>query len=175
MRAELRRFAIGLLLTLASLGLSGGPGRAACSDWLRQVALPKFGCSPQAIEDICAGRRPVPTNGTCETPVQPRIDTTGPPYQQFQSLAAASGINLLLHPSYTQQYFETRARLYCGLLAAGEIVKLTTEITFPPATSLTETTADRSRLEVAIMRTGTSAYCPQFTNLEHQWEATNVR
>jgi hypothetical protein len=175
MRAELRHFAIGCLIAAAPLTLCGGPAMAACSDWLRQVALPKYGCSPQAIEDICAGRRPVPTNGTCETPAQPSIDTSGPPYQQFRSLAGASGINLQLHPSYTPQYFENRARLYCGQFAAGDIVKLTTEITFPPATNFTETTADRSRLEVAIMRVGTAAYCPQFTNLEHQWEATNIR
>jgi hypothetical protein len=175
MRAVLRPFAIGLVLTLTSLALSGGPVAAECSDWLRQVALPSFGCSPQAIEDICAGKRPVPTNGTCENTAQPSIGTTGTPYQQFQSLAAASGINLQLHPTYTERYFETRARLYCELLAAGEMVKLTTEITFPPVVNFTETAADRSRLEVAIMRVGTSAYCQQLTNLERQREATNVR
>ncbi|MGA2843058.1 MAG: hypothetical protein ABSG18_23475 [Steroidobacteraceae bacterium] len=174
MRPDIRRFAIGFFLTLL-LAVSGQPAAAACSDWLREVALPKYGCSPQAIEDICAGRRPVPTNGTCETPAQPIIDTAGPPYQQFQSLVAASGISLQLHPTYTQQYFEKRAQLYCGLLGANEIVKLTTEITFPPVVNFTETTADRSRLEVAIMRVGTASYCPQSANLERQWEATNIR
>ncbi len=74
MRSEIRPIAIGFVLTLMSLAVSGNPASAACSDWLRQVALPKYGCSPQAIEDICAGRRPVPTNGTCDNPAQPSIN-----------------------------------------------------------------------------------------------------
>jgi hypothetical protein len=151
------------------------PALAECSDWLRQVALPKFGCTPQAIEDICSGRRPVPTNGTCETPAAPGIDSSGPPYQQFISLATASGIRMDVHPSYTQQYFENRARLFCTLLGNGDMVKLSTEISFPPVINYTETTKDRSRLEVAILRVGTSSYCPQQINRERQWEATNVR
>lgn len=161
---------------LAAIALTPNlPASAQCSDWLRQVALPKFGCSAQDIADICAGRRPVPTNGTCENVQRPVIDTSGPPYRQFVSLARASGMRLELHPTYTPAYFERRARLYCALLDAGEMVKLSSEISFPPVVNMTETTADRSRLEVAILRIGTAAYCPRRINEERQWEAANVR
>jgi hypothetical protein len=168
------RNAFACLLGLIVLAHSK-PALAQCSDWLRQVALPKFGCTPQAIEDICSGKRPVPTNGTCEPPASSTIDASGPPYQQFISLATASGIMLDSHPTYTQQYFEKRAQLFCALLDGGEMVKLSTEITFPPTVNLTETTKDRSRLEVAILRVGTSSYCPQRIKEERQWEATNIR
>jgi hypothetical protein len=165
-----------LACLLGSMVLAhAGPALAECSDWLRQVALPKFGCTPQAIEDICAGRRPVPTNGTCETPAAPAIDRSGPPYQQFISLAGSSGIRLDAHPTYTQQYFESRARLFCSLMGNGDMVQLSIETSRPPVVNYSETTRDRPRLEVAILRVGTSAYCPQHLNLERQWEAANVR
>jgi hypothetical protein len=174
MKPLVLRYASACFLGLIVLAHSE-PVLAQCSDWLRQVALPQYGCTPQAIEDICSGKRPVPTNGTCEAPASPIIDTSGPPYQQFASLATASGIRLDSHPTYTQPYFEKRAQLFCALLDGGEMVKLSTEITFPPTVNLSETTNDRSRLEVAILRVGTSSYCPQRINEEHQWEATNVR
>jgi hypothetical protein len=169
--AVLRNALAGLL---GSMVLAhAGPALAECSDWLRQVALPKSGCTPQAIEDICAGKRPVPTNGTCETPAARAIDSSGSPYQQFTSLAGASGIGMDAHPTYTQQYFEGRARLFCTLLGNGEMVKLEAEIKYPPVVNYSETTRDRRRLEVAMLRVGTSAYCPQHLNLERRWEATN--
>jgi hypothetical protein len=174
MKRMVLRDALACFLGLTVLAY-GKPALAQCSDWLRQVALPKYGCTPQAIEDICSGKRPVPTNGTCETPASPAIDTSGPPYQQFISLATASGIRLDSHPTYTQSYFERRSQLFCTLLNGGEMVKLSTEITYPPTVNLTETTKDRSRLEVAILRIGTSSYCPQRINEERQWEATNMR
>jgi len=50
---------------------NSSPAAAQCSDWLRQVALPKLGCSPGAIEQICAGLRPVPTTPYCGGSEQP--------------------------------------------------------------------------------------------------------
>jgi hypothetical protein len=44
---------------------------SVCSDWLRQQGLPQLGCSPEAIEQICAGLRPVPTTPSCGGTEQP--------------------------------------------------------------------------------------------------------
>jgi hypothetical protein len=62
-------------LVTVILAFSSGQGLAECTDWLRQVALPKLGCSPQAIEEICAGQRPVPTTPYCGGSEQPPANT----------------------------------------------------------------------------------------------------
>jgi hypothetical protein len=41
------------------------PAAADCGDWMRQVALPKMGCSPEQVTAICAGQMPVPTTPYC--------------------------------------------------------------------------------------------------------------
>jgi hypothetical protein len=157
------------------LFLSRHEASAACSDWLRQVALPKLGCSPQDIEQICASLRPVPQGTTCAPQASPAVNADGSPYQQFQNLAEASHIDLSLHPTYTENYFESRANLFCGLLNRYDMMRLTHEITFPPVINWTEATRDRSRLEAAILRIGTKAFCPAEVQQAAAWEATYER
>jgi hypothetical protein len=147
-----------------------------CSDWyINKILKEMLNCSPQQIEDICSGRRPrPPENATdCSAPV-PVAPLTGTPYEQFQTLAANSHIDLSQHPSYTEDYFENRAQLYCNLMSSGDFTQLTTAVGSPPV-SWTETTNDRSRLEVAIMRVGTQAYCPQNSTNEQRFEQTYGR
>lgn len=55
----------------ALAALPSAYAQAQCSDWLRNVALPHLGCSAQAIEQICAGERPVPTTAYCGGSEQP--------------------------------------------------------------------------------------------------------
>jgi hypothetical protein len=38
---------------------------AACTAWERQWLLPKLGCSPPAVEAICAGQRSMPGTRDC--------------------------------------------------------------------------------------------------------------
>lgn len=86
-----------------------------------------------------------------------------------------SHIDLSLHPTYTESYFESRANLFCGLLNNNDMTKLTEEITFPPVVNWTETPRDRPRLEAAILRIGTKAYCPGEGPQAAAWEATYER
>jgi hypothetical protein len=39
------------------------PGTPICSDWYREQALPKIGCTPDLIEKICSGQLPKVTSG----------------------------------------------------------------------------------------------------------------
>jgi hypothetical protein len=39
------------------------PGTPICSDWYREQALPKIGCTPDLIEKICSGQLPKVTTG----------------------------------------------------------------------------------------------------------------
>jgi hypothetical protein len=59
------RRAITQTVTMFALAALPARAEAQCSDWLRNVALPHLGCSSQAIEQICAGARPVPTTPYC--------------------------------------------------------------------------------------------------------------
>jgi len=72
---DVYRFLYITCVITALLAFSSVEGLAECGDWLRQVALPKLGCSPQAIEEICAGKRPVPTTPYCGGSEQPPPDT----------------------------------------------------------------------------------------------------
>ena len=67
----LRRSATCAAALFALAGLLPARAEAQCSDWLRNVALPHLGCSPQAIGQICAGARPVPTTPYCGGTEQP--------------------------------------------------------------------------------------------------------
>jgi hypothetical protein len=142
-----------------------GNAEARCSDWLRNVALPKIGCSAHSIKQICAGLRPVPTNGSCpDVPVgAPAVSAAATLYQNFEALATRSGIDLSAHPTYTEAYFDERTQLFCSLLRDGNMVELMREVSFPPVVHFGETTQDRPRLEVAIMITGVPARCPDQT------------
>jgi len=117
-----------------------------------------------------------PGSTTCQ-PLGPAASPkpSGPPYKQFLDLAANSNIKLSQHSTYTQDYFNERSRIYCSLLQRGELMKITQEVQFPPVVHFTETTHDRPRLEVAILRIGTMNFCPTFWNQEQQWEVTFVR
>lgn len=148
-----------------------------CSDWyINKILKEKLNCSPQDIDDICSGRRPrPPENATTCAASAPMAPLTGTPYKQFQTIAANSDIDLSQHPTYTEQYFEARAQLYCSLLSFGDFTKLLSEVSSPPVVHPTETTNDRSRLEVAIIRVGTKTYCPDNMAKEQQFESTYVR
>jgi hypothetical protein len=100
---------------------------------------------------------------------------SGPPYGQFLQLVSSSNIDIRQHPTYSEAYFNDRARLYCGLLAGGEMMKINQEVSFPPVINFTETPRDRPRLEVAILRTAALNYCPAYWPQQQQWEGTFVR
>jgi hypothetical protein len=165
---------LSLLLVLAS---NASAQQQPCSDWyINKVLKEMLNCSPQDIADICSGHRPRPPENatTCVAPGQ-LAPLTGTPYERFRSPATQSGINLDIHPTYTEQYFETRAQLFCSLLSSGDFTKLLSEVSSPPVVNWTETTADRSRLEVAIMRVGTRGYCPDNITKEPEFERAYVR
>lgn len=52
-------------------------------------------------------------------------------YGRFLQMARASGIDVGLHPSYTETYLKERSQLFCSLMNQGEMVKLTSAISFP--------------------------------------------
>lgn len=117
-----------------------------------------------------------PGSTACEPiakPVPPQ--PSGPPYAQFEALARDSNVDLRLHPTYTEQYFNERARLFCSLLAQGELMKIVREISFPPVVNWTETPRDRPRLETAILRVGALNYCKNLWSQEQQIEASITR
>ncbi|HEY6328081.1 MAG TPA: hypothetical protein VI756_02000 [Blastocatellia bacterium] len=117
----------------------------------------------------CDNPQPEPIPGPAPAPAESTM------YSNFRNVAAASGIDLSRHPSYTEEYVVSRAHYFCGLMSAGDITKLTSEITFPPVQSMFETTQDRSRLEAIILKTGTPMYCPASNTTANQWLATYVR
>jgi hypothetical protein len=59
------RMAASVAAVVLLTAVSASSSHAQCSDWLRQVALPKLGCAPQDVDEICAGLRPVPTTPYC--------------------------------------------------------------------------------------------------------------
>jgi hypothetical protein len=95
-------------------------------------------------------------------------------YSSFGAVLDRSRLSLADHPSYTEQYVASRARLFCGLMSDGNLTKLTQEITFPPV-RWTESPKDRPRLEAAILMTGTPALCPGNQQIADQWLRTNMR
>jgi len=108
-----------------------------------------------------------------QAPTPPQV--SGPPYEQFLALVARSGMDIGRHGTYTEAYFEERARLYCSLLQQGEMMKITSEVTFPPVRNWFETTQDRPRLETALLRIAALNYCRNAWGQEQSWEATFVR
>jgi hypothetical protein len=135
---------------------------AQCSAWLYNVALPKIGCSPQSIAQICSGQRPVPTNGSCpDIRINaPAEAESGTPYENFRAWAEGGGIDLRAHSTYTEAYMNQRNEQFCSMLRAGDMTGLMREVSFPPVVHWTETTTDRPRLEIGIMINGTPADCP---------------
>lgn len=93
-------------------------------------------------------------------------------YDRFHGIV--NGIDMRLHPSYTENYVKERAKLFCGLMNNSDMQKLTTEIVYPPQ-RWTETPKDRSRLETGILIAGTETYCPQNESLVGQWRSTYER
>ena len=151
-----------LFCVYSCLTLGVGAAQAQCSAWQFNVLLPKIGCSPQSIQQICSGQRPVPTNGSCpDAPVITPTQAEGAtPYENFEALVERSGIDLSKHPTYTESYFDQRAQQFCALLSDGNMTKLMIEVSQPPVVHMTESTNDRPRLETAIVITGTPAVCP---------------
>lgn len=169
-----------------NIGAASAPSRSRHT-WIRTriasgglVALAVTGTiSParaQLIDPNNGGCVYAPGSTSCQ-PVRPPAPppVSGPPYQQFLSLARNSGIDLGQHPGYSEQYFQQRAQLLCSLLRQGESMKITQEVQFPPELGWTETTQDRPRLETAILRVAALNYCQDAWPQEQQWEATFVR
>jgi hypothetical protein len=96
-------------------------------------------------------------------------------YARFTGWLSRNGIDGAAHPSYDEAYVTSRARDYCGLLGAGELVKLSSEVTFPTQGAPSEPVRDRSRLEVLILEAGTQTYCPANEQTMEAWVQTNVR
>src|SRR3954464_437243 len=108
------RAALALSLGLYGAALFAGEARA-------QLIDPNQTCVYQPGSTRCEPiRRP--------TAPQP----SGPPFDQFVSIASNFGISLRDHPTYTQDYFGQRARVYCDLLARGEMMKINQEVGSPP-------------------------------------------
>jgi hypothetical protein len=119
-----------------------------------------------------------PGSTTCEPIGQPRQAPqapSSPPYSQFVQIIGNSGIDLRQHATYSDGYFENRARLYCSLLARGEMVKINQEVAFPPVVNFTETPRDRPRMEMAILRVAALNYCPAYWAQEQQIEGVLMR
>jgi hypothetical protein len=150
-----------------------GSTRIQVADMFFRNAVSTYcdGLTQQAYDAVfSAGLNPAPA------PAPPAPTTDGEVvYTRFVELATRSGIDLRDHLSYTKEYVLSRAETFCGLLAGGDMTKLTTEITFPPIQSFTETTRDRSRLEVAILQIGTDAFCPTYAPAVGQWRRTYER
>lgn len=142
---------------LAVLIASGVQSRA-------QLIDPNNNCVYQPGSTTCQPIRPPPV---------PQV--SGPPFQQFLTLAANSGMDISQHPTYSESYFDGRSRVYCSLLSSGDLMKIVQEVQFPPVVNFTETTNDRPRLEVAILRVGTLNYCGQFWSQEQQIEGNIMR
>lgn len=96
-------------------------------------------------------------------------------YDNFKDVLRRSGLLLGQHPSYTEQYVTNRARLFCGLMAEGNLTKLTQEIALPPVQSMMESPRDRPRFEAAILMAGTPAYCSNYQQTANDWLRTNMR
>ena len=52
-------------VSLIILACLAAEALAACTEWERQWLLPKLGCSPPAVEAICAGQRALPGTRDC--------------------------------------------------------------------------------------------------------------
>jgi hypothetical protein len=145
-------------LALAWTGAAADPAQA-------QLIDPNNHCVYQPGSTQC---QPI------EAPPMPG-PTSATPYQQFLNLAAASGMDIGRHPTYSEAYFNDRARVFCGLLSQGELMKIVQQVTFPPVVNFTETASDRPRLEVAILRISALNYCKAYWNQEQQIEGTIMR
>jgi hypothetical protein len=151
------RIAITLSVGLYGAALIAGEAQA-------QLIDPNQNCVYQPGSTRCEPiRRP--------TAPQP----SGAPFDQFVSIVSNSGMSLRDHPTYTPDYFGQQARLYCDLLARGEMMKINQAVSFPPIVHITETPRDRPRLEVAILRVAAINFCPNYFAQEQQWEGTFVR
>jgi hypothetical protein len=117
-----------------------------------------------------------PGSTICE-PIRPPVapPPSGNPCSQFLEVVENSGIDKTRHPTNSCDYFNERARAYCGLLAQGELMKVVKELQFPPVINWTETTTDRPRLEMAILRIGTQNFCADFWSQEQQIEGSVMR
>jgi hypothetical protein len=96
-------------------------------------------------------------------------------YARFSGWLSRNGIDGSAHPSYDEAYVTSRAREYCALLGAGDLVKLSSEVTFATQGAPSEPVRDRSRMEVLILEAGTQTYCPANEQTMEAWVATNVR
>lgn len=131
-------------------------------------------CSAEQVESICRGARPPPEQSAvdCSVPVDIR-PMAGTPYVQFLQLAQASGIDMALHRLYTEQYFLQQVARYCSLLEAQNYSRLLSAADQPPAMP-SETSIDRDRLELAILRIGTVSYCRPYTASEQLFEHSYI-
>jgi hypothetical protein len=100
----------------------------------------------------------------------PAPNAGGTPYQNFEQLAARSG----LRPA-SEAYFNERTQSYCSLLNDGNFTEMMSQVSFPPGMDPTETAQNRSRLEVAILMTGVPAACPDQTGKMQQFVASIMR
>ena len=129
-----------------------------------QLIDPNRNCTYQPGSTQCVPNHP---------PQPPR--PSGTPYEQFLALASSNGISMQEHPTYTSDYVGERARVFCNLLAAGEMMKIASAVQFPPVVRFTETARDRPKLEVFILRVAAINLCPTYYAQEQQWEGTFVR
>jgi hypothetical protein len=146
----------------AAIALSVGLcGAALIAEAQAQLIDPNQNCVYQPGSTRCEPiRRP--------TAPQP----SGAPFDQFVSFVSNNGISLRDHPSYTPDYFGQRARLYCDLLARGEMMKINQEVGSPPIVRFTKTPRDRPRLETLILRVAAVNFCPNYFAQEQQWDGS---
>ncbi|HXW71413.1 MAG TPA: hypothetical protein VEK34_08235 [Methylocella sp.] len=91
-----------------------------------------------------------------------RASSTDPVYKAFEANAAADRINLSQYSGYTVEYVNERARLFCRLMDSGDVVKLTTQLSFGDTPGGLFSKPDNGGvLQKIIWRSGTPILCPQ--------------
>lgn len=85
-----------------------------------------------------------------------------PVYEAFRSNAVSNRIDLNEYSGYTVEYVNQRAQLFCQLMDGGELVKLTTQLSFGDTPGGLFSKADKDGiLQKMIWRSATPILCPQ--------------
>lgn len=90
------------------------------------------------------------------------VSSADPVYEAFEANAASAGFDLSQYSGYSVGYVNERARLFCKLMDSGEIVKLTTQLSFgdTPGGLLSKPDSG-GQLQKIIWSAGTPILCPQ--------------
>lgn len=91
-----------------------------------------------------------------------KVSSSDPVYEAFEANAASDGIILSEYSGYDVEYVNGRARLFCQLMDSGEMVKLTTQLSFGDTPGGPFSKPDNGGvLQKLMWRSGTPILCPQ--------------